>query len=193
MSKTICFTGRRAKELGGYIKSNYSTFIDELVNILKSHVTEDITFISGGAQGFDQLAFWAVDKMIADYNGNHKIENVVYVPFKGQEKAWLENGLFSQNEYKNMLSNATNVVYLNDVLTDRNAIVQALYDRNHSMVNDADIVIALYADDDWNTAKGGTAECMRYAKRNNKTIIQLKYTKVNNKLHIAETKTIQAS
>ena len=54
------------------------------------------------------------------------------------------------------------------------------------MVDSSNLVIALYPDDSWTTAKGGTAECMRYAKSKNKTIIQLKYKINNNQLTISE-------
>lgn len=188
--KKICFTGRRPKDLCGYVKANYTSFVDELVTILKEYITEDTEFISGGAQGFDQLSFWAVDKICSDNDTGYTVTNTVYVPFRGQERQWLSSGLFSQAEYRLMLSRASRVNYLKETLTDTKAIIRALYDRNHSMVNDSDMVIALYPSDEWQTAKGGTAECMRYAKSHGKPIIQLCYEIVNGKLVIKERKTI---
>lgn len=183
----ICFTGRRPKDLCGYKKENYEEFVQELMFVLKEQVTDDVEWISGGAQGFDQLSFWAVDLLMQHNDTNHSMTNTVYVPFKGQEQAWLEHGLFSRTEYKNMLRHASKIVYLNEHLTERHAIVNALYERNHKMVDDSNYVIALYPDDTWETSKGGTAECMRYAKSKNKRILQIKYSTTNDKLHITET------
>lgn len=180
----ICFTGRRPNSLCGYIKDNYVPFVKQLVNILKKYITDDVQFITGGAQGFDQLSFWAADELLHTNDTQFTIENIVYVPFKGQERNWRRDGLFGQNEYNSMLNHATSVVYLENELYEKYTIIRALYDRNHSMVNDSDIVIALYPDDSWTTEKGGTAECMRYAKSKNKKIIQLKYNIVDNKLNI---------
>lgn len=180
----VCFTGRRPNVLGGYDKKNYIEFVNKLIDYLKTYVTEDIEFITGGAQGFDQLAFWAVDELIHRNNTEFNIKNIIHVPFKGQERRWLKYGLFGQNEYRAMLNKADDIVYLNDELDDKYEIIKALYDRNHSMVNTSDMVIALYPDDSWKTEKGGTAECMRYAKSKHKKIIQLKYKIENNKLGI---------
>lgn len=60
MSKTICFTGRRPKDLFGYYNYDaYKEIQDVLSPILEAHYTTNgvRNFISGGAQGFDQLAF----------------------------------------------------------------------------------------------------------------------------------------
>lgn len=182
--KTICFTGRRPKDLCGYTKGNYTNFIKQLTDIIASFINSDTTFITGGAQGFDQMAFWAIDIIIAQKLTQHNVKNIVYVPFRGQNRAWLTKGLFSQEEYNNMIGQATYVKYIHDELTDKHQIIKALYQRNHEMVDAADIVIALYPTDDWQTSKGGTAECMRYARSKNKKIVQLKYTINNDKLDI---------
>lgn len=77
MSKTLCFTGRRPKDLGfietivskngrEYLKNAqnedaYKDFVLSLSGILEKFYENGYTrFISGGAQGFDQLAFRAV-------------------------------------------------------------------------------------------------------------------------------------
>ena len=170
MSKRVCFTGRRPKDLCGYERNNYITFNHQLVKFMKRLYDEGVrTFITGGAQGFDQLAFWAVDKLKTKYEG---ISNIVYVPYKGQESRWAKLGPFSQDDYKQMINRADDVIYLQDKPDNWS---KALFDRNHRMVDDADLVVALYQGDDWKTSKGGTAECMRYAHTHNKQIIQINY------------------
>lgn len=188
----IAFTGRRPKDLCGYKLANYQYFTSELVKLLLTLCktpNEIYTFISGGAQGFDQLSFWAVD-ILKKQHPELTIHNNVYVPHKGQANVWLPNGLFGQNEYQSMLTTADNVTYLQDVLSSKYQIIKALTDRNHAMVNNADLIVALYPDDSWETSKGGTAECMRYAKSKNKTILQIIYSIDNNILKIKNSKMI---
>jgi uncharacterized phage-like protein YoqJ len=179
---TVCFTGRRPKDLCGYDVNKYQTFLSQLVTSLDTlYVNGARKFISGGAQGFDQLAFWAVNALKTKHPN---IENVVYVPFKGQERRWARQGLFSIQDYNRMIQKADEVVYLKDELYDSREIVKALMSRNHDMVDASDFVVALYPDDDWKTSKGGTAECMRYANDKNKSIYQLKYEITNGELII---------
>lgn len=146
---TVCFTGSRPAKLRGYKKELYTQFVD-------------------------QLAFWAVDKT----KSSNSVINAVYQPFIGQEKRWLAAGLFSQKDYRTMLHYADEVnVVAKDIDTaDYKAVCKALDDRNRAMVDDAGLVIALYQDDTWEHAvKSGTANCMRYAKRCQKPILQLCY------------------
>ena len=112
------------------------------------------------------------------------VKNIVYVPFRGQERNWLKTGLFSQKEYELMLLLADEVVYLNDALLNYKDIVKALYDRNHVMVDNSDAVIAMYEDDAWTTAQSGTAECMRYASKHNKEICQIHYEIANGEIQL---------
>ncbi len=174
--KTVAFTGHRPKDLAGYAANKYVYFNQQLNGVIYDLYSNGIRrFISGGAQGFDQLAFWRIDCLKISHND---IENIVYVPFRGQEDKWLKDGIFSQTEYNNMLRHADEVKYLIDTKpTYYKDVAEALLSRNRKMVDDAEIVVALYEDDSWRTAKGGTAEAMRYAYDNNKLIYQLPYKK----------------
>ncbi len=187
--RTACFTGRRAKTLCGYDGEKYTSFHNQLVEYLETLYTEGIReFISGGAQGFDQLAFWAVNELKQRHND---IKNTVYIPFRGQESRWAAHGMFSREDYNLMLTKADEIKYLKEINTsDYNQVVKALYDRNHSMVNNSELCIALYPSDDWRTSKGGTAECIRYARNKNIETRQIRYTINNNGLSISETITI---
>lgn len=171
---TICFTGRRPKDLWGYEKSNYVPLVNQLKEILKTlHSCGYIRCISGGAQGFDQIAFWAVNALKRE---GYYFENVVYVPFKGQSSVWKAEGLFSQKEYNLMLGLADEVVYVGEKTSEeKSEITQLLHNRNHAMVDNSDYVIGLYPDKSWENADkpSGTAECLRYAKANGKKILQI--------------------
>ena len=191
--KTICFTGHRPKVLCGYNREAYKQFVIQLSDIIEKYIENEnyIRFITGGAQGFDQLAFWAVNNVrncFVKSNNQTNIENIVYVPFPNQCKMWRKDGTFGQKEYQLMLKHATEVHYVNsDELEGRKALTHLML-RNHAMVDISDLVIALYEDDNWDTSSGGTAECMRYAKQHNKPILQLYYVVINNELRITKTK-----
>lgn len=114
-TKTACFTGPRPKNILGYAygynPKSYEPFIIQLKDYLRHlYDTQNVTtFITGGAQGFDQIAFQAVELLKAERTG---IKNVVYVPFKGQERQWKETGMFSQAEYHAMIEKADTVRYI---------------------------------------------------------------------------------
>ena len=175
--KTMCFTGRRPKDLLGYNRDDYLPMMEAIKECLREHIKNGYTtFISGGAQGFDQLAFWAVNALKRE---GHEIKNIVYVPFNGQERIWAKEGLFSQAQYKQMLSKADEIVIVTEgEVNDKASIVKALYERNHKMVADADAVFGLFPDMSWQekSVKGGTAECLRYSMKQNKPIFQLSNT-----------------
>lgn len=191
MNKVIAFTGRRPKDLVGYDYDNYRSFVKELTALLATY-GDNTTFITGGAQGFDQLAFWAVNCVKREHPEWRGIKNVVYVPFKGQENRWAKTGGFSQADYQKMLRYADEVKFLNENLSEYEDIVKALHSRNHAMIDDCDKLIALYPSDDWKTSKGGTAEAMRYASSVNKEIIQLRYVINNNVLALKENDTTES-
>ena len=170
----MCFTGRRPKDLFGYEKARYLPLMEALKSCLRQHINEGYdTFISGGAQGFDQLSFWAVNRLKDEYS---HIRNIVYVPFEGQERIWKDTGLFSKHEYRLMLkfSDEIHVVTPGNI-GNKADVVKALHDRNHAMVNTSDAVFGLFPDLSWQspTVKGGTAECLKYAHSAGKPIYQL--------------------
>ncbi len=173
-----CGTGRRPKDLYGYTKDNYKVMIEKMKKaVIWFYETKNVRkFITGGAQGWDQLLFWAVNAVKRD-NNYTDIQNVVYFPFKGQELKWSTDGLFGQKEYQLMLKMADDVRYVteNVVSTNYKQVVDAMMDRNHAMVNDSNYVFGCFPDDTWfqPATKSGTAECLRYAykKRIDTTIM----------------------
>ena len=178
---TICFTGQQATALCGFDKSKYTDFVsklsaklEETCNRIRDKKQDRVRFLSGGWQAFDQLAFWAVNSL-SNRRPDLYIRNIVYIPFKGLEKEWREEGLFGQKQYQAMLRKASKVVFLHDELTDKQAIANAFVERNHAMVDKSSYVVALYAGDDWKNQASRECECMRYAFSQQKTIAQIKY------------------
>lgn len=178
---TVTFTGSRPGKLCGFNHTSYSDFVQKLAVYLYTKFGDNTTFITGSAQGFDQLAFWAVDLIKTAFPNSHGIKNIVYIPFPDQGNRWKKTGPFSQEEFKQMLDKADEVKILGE--NSNKSVGVLLQLRNEAMINDSDIVIALYPDDSWRTAKGsGTANCMVYADKKHCPILQIRYTIKDNKL-----------
>lgn len=175
--KTICFTGHRPNKLGNCYRltDKQSKYIHSKLEPVLMDLIEDERierFISGGAIGFDQIAFWTVRSLKKTYYPN--IKNIVAVPFKNQAIKW--NDKETQIWYKKMLEMADEVVYVDELLdykVDGAGIgeyhVAKMQKRNEYMVDHSCIVVAT-----WDGAKGGTGNCVRYARKSGKTLYTLK-------------------
>lgn len=161
---SVCFTGHRPAKLYGYRSyEDWRPLFDAIYSLCEKLYNEHgtRTFVTGGAQGVDQTAFWAVRKLALSHP---EIANIVYIPMKGQELRWRKDGVFGQNDFNKMLSMASQCYILDDTPS-----IAALFTRNRAMVNNTDAVIAV-----WNgEAKGGTASCVRYAKKKHRKVIRL--------------------
>lgn len=187
MPKTICFTGPKPKKLCGYNHNNYKNFVKQLTShILNCHNKGYTHFISGGAQGFDQLAFWAVHQAKQIHPD---IQNILYKPFINYGNKWAEQGPFSKNEYILISQFADSVKIITpSVLFDKNEIIKALLQRNKTMIDDSDCVMTLSNTDDIKYNYGGTSHGMQYTLTQHKPVFQLKYETTDNKLMITDTK-----
>ena len=180
---TICYTGPRPNQLHGYDEAArplYAQIVDFTRNVILKFAQDNpgTEFISGGAQGFDQLAFWAVEKA-KRLHPELNIGNILYIPFENQPSRWSPDGMFGRKEYMLMRrrANITRIVSPNPAPDDSRAAVKALHERNHAMVKDSDLVIALLAGRslDWENSSGGTAECVRYARAQNRPVFAIEY------------------
>lgn len=190
--KVMAFTGPRPAKLCGWNHKSYEKLIRDLSMKLKSYYKKEEVrkFITGGAQGFDQCAFLAVQEMRERYNYTD-IQNIVYVPFNGQKRLWSEDGCFGKEEYRDMLNAADEVnLLMSTTPIGTKEYSKALFNRNTEMVNAADIVFALYDKDDWNTAFGGTQDAMRKAKRMQKELHQARFIIENEKVKLTTIETI---
>ncbi|KAF6565348.1 DUF1273 family protein [Paenibacillus sp. EKM202P] len=176
-SRTLSFTGHRPNKLGNcysltdkqsiYIKNKIEPV---LIDLIKNEGLE--RFISGGAIGFDQIAFWTVQGLKKRYYPS--IVNIVAVPFKNQPIKWLDKE--TQLWYKKMLDIADEVVYVDELPLYRveevpigEYHVAKMQKRNEYMVDKSRIVVAA-----WDRTKGGTGNCCRYARKVGKTLYTLR-------------------
>ena len=187
MSKVISFTGQRPKDMLGY-KDNYDPmrrYLESIVSYFYDYFDVK-TFITGGAQGIDQLAFWAVQNVKKQHPD---IQNHVYLPCKNIDSRWMDTGLFSKQEFSLILKKADKVLYVSEEEYQSN---EQYLNRDAKMVSDADIVIGvLGAGLDFTThLKSGTAATMRYAKQHNKEIYQVSFSVSNREFTDITTKQV---
>jgi ribA/ribD-fused uncharacterized protein len=164
----VCFTGHRPDKLGGYDWSNpvnqkIMARLKQMVSALLNKY-EKIRFICGGALGIDQMAFDICHELKCD---GMTLE--LAMPFEKQDAVWLAE---SKEVLKSQRQRADMVTLVDTI--DRYKVSGTkvgeynrykLHQRNHYMVDNADLVIAV-----WDGTAGGTGECVSYARKQGKSI-----------------------
>lgn len=168
---TIGITGHRPNGLLGYAADAQYAVLRKLIanRLVEIAHGSHVRIITGGAQGADQLAFWAAkDAKVA----NVLIDNVVYVPFDGQDSRWRRDGLFGRQAYAKMLETADEVRIITAGVSTTNfaAVRMAMMARNHAIVDDSDIVLAITMHGVAPGERSGTAGTIRYALKTGKTV-----------------------
>ncbi len=152
----VAGTGHRPSKLGGYSQDAWLKvyrFAHSFLQREKELITE---VISGGAQGWDMaLALGA--KM-------NQIKYTLAVPFLGQEKMWPKTGYYSQEVYNSLKESAHKI----EIVCEGDYASWKMQKRNEFMVDRADIILAL-----WDGSSGGTFNCIEYAKKQRKKVINL--------------------
>lgn len=149
----ISGTGHRPDKLGGYGKEAH----DRLVTIACTglgDVKGDVTrVISGGALGWDQALAEAALRL--------GLPLTLALPFAGFWSKWPKA---SQDYLELLVSRADKVVYV----CEGDYAPWKMQERNKWMVDNSDTVLAL-----WNGTDGGTANCVKYATKVGKPIVNL--------------------
>lgn len=137
----IAGTGHRPDKLGGYEPQATNRVIDFATEVLRHH--QPSTVITGMAQGWDMA--------LAQAAVNLGIPFHAYIPFVGQELVWPAN---TRSYYRALLRLAQHVT----IVTDGAYSKLAMQKRNQAMVDNCELLLALY-----NGSKGGTENCLVYA------------------------------
>ena len=154
----VCGTGHRPDKLGGYSIEVINNLTQLASDWLREHKPTKV--ISGMALGWDTaLASAAV---------SNEIPLVAAIPFRGQESRWPDE---SQKEFNRLTDKAQVIVYV----SEGGYAPWKMQVRNKWMVDHADVVLALYNGD----ASGGTYNCLEYAKKQQKQIVNLWETYVD--------------
>lgn len=151
--ESVCFTGHRDID----VSLAYS-----IPPLLKSVLRECIErgayrFLAGGAMGFDTLAALCVLELKAEFP-HIKLELIL--PCKNQTQNWNDT---NRRIYDMILERADRVEYLHEAYTS-----SCMHDRNRSLVDQADAVIAYLAH-----SGGGTAYTVAYALKCQKELINI--------------------
>lgn len=153
----LACTGHRPDKLPdkktGYILPNptYIKICRETEKILKELKPDKC--ISGMALGYDSYCANICIKL--------GIPFIAAVPFKDQDKVWPDS---SKRIYHKLLSKAESVV----IVSEGEYSAEKLQIRNEWMVDNANILLAC-----WNKSKGGTANCINYAKSVGRDIVYI--------------------
>lgn len=144
-------TGHRPDKLGGYDTASSMKVADLATRILDHY--QPTVVISGMAQGWDMA--------LAQAAYGRKIPFRAYIPFEGQHLVWPSA---TRLYYQALLEKAVVV----KVCSPGGYSPKAMQVRNECMVNDCDLLIAL-----WNGSAGGTANCLQYATFTNTPFINV--------------------
>lgn len=145
----IAGTGHRPDKLGGYNDFTAKKTLELAEKMLRQY--QPSTVITGMAQGWDMA--------LAQAAVNLGIPFHAYLPFIGQELVWPQT---TRLYYHALLRHAQHTV----VCSEGGFTRRAMQLRNERMVDDCDLVLAL-----WNGTVGGTANCLAYATLKHKPII----------------------
>ena len=118
-------------------------------------------FIFGGALGVDTWAGEIVADMKEGKYSHLPIILDLYSPFEGQEGNWFDE---SKIRYYNLMARCDNIVEV----CDAGYAPWKMIVRDKAMVNDSDLVIAVWNGDG---GKSGTGHTVTYAKKLNKPMI----------------------
>lgn len=146
----IAGTGHRPPKLGGYSTDVLRRLVTFATDHLDFHRPTRV--ISGMALGWDTALAIAATRL--------EIPWTAAIPFPAQPDRWPES---SRARYHKLLDRAADVVTLADTYSP-----QAMQTRNEWMVDHADQVWAL-----WNGTPGGTSNCLTYAARTARPVVNL--------------------
>ena len=144
-------TGHRPDKLGGYSQAVTNRLTELAIDNLQLIGAKKV--ISGMALGWDMALAEAAIQL--------GIPFIAAIPFFGQEKMWPKP---SQERYQEILKRAEDVIYV----CDKGYAPWKMQIRNEWMVDHCDSVLAL-----WDGSKGGTGNCIQYANKVNKPIVNL--------------------
>ena len=148
----ICGTGHRPDKLGGYTVEVFEKTKHTAAVWLADQ--QDIELVvSGGALGWDQALAAAARELGMDY--------IMALPFPGFEDRWPQS---SKTYLYGLMNSAKDTKYV----CDAGYAGWKMQKRNEWMVDNSDLVLAL-----WNGTTGGTSNCISYANKKQKPIVNL--------------------
>jgi len=163
METYIAFTGHRPEKLYG------RDILNEGNMRIRTHMREllilyslqcPITVISGMALGIDQMIACEAIKIKQE---GFPIKLIAAIPFEGQETIWSKN---DRIRYQAILEHCDEIVIVDHLQKYYVPHMKSkLQLRNQYMVDRCDLLIGY-----WDGSPGGTANCIKYARKKEKNI-----------------------
>ncbi len=153
----ICGTGHRPNKLGGYSSDVFKRLVSVATWGLWEHGKPYPTVISGGALGWDQA--------LAEAALNKHYPLHLYLPFRGFDARWPQE---SKDRLVRIAIDAQEYDGNVKFISEEGYAPWKMQKRNEAMVDASDLVLAL-----WDGSSGGTANCIRYAEKVGKPVINL--------------------
>jgi uncharacterized phage-like protein YoqJ len=158
----IGFTGHRPKKVFYNHHKAYTTECFELLydflhhNLLANNYLKDVEiFNTGGALGYDT----AVAELLFSYSCKVNL----YLPYKSYGSNWYSNAdKIRLEKHKHQ----ANQVFYN--CEDNTFCTSIMYERNKSIVDNSDMIIAL-----WDGSNSGTKHCVDYARKQKKKVVNI--------------------
>ena len=145
--KSCCFTGHRLIA-GEELPALQERLREEIIRLAGEGID---TFLAGGALGFDTLA--AQEVLSLRKTELPEIHLVLVLPCLGQESRWDSESI---QLYHSLIRQADETIYTGDVYSEG-----CMHTRNRYLVNHSSHCLCYLKD----TAQGGTAYTVRYAKK----------------------------
>lgn len=177
MCRTACVMGPAAISLGWFRDEYYNKFqkwFTQFVRELYADGEGINRYVTSGFVGVPELAFFSVDEVSHEF----PIRNDLFMAYEGSESDRPLNGKFNKMTYATMMSRASSVTNVVEDIDkwDQREIVNACAERNKRLVDEADVVIALYNEIDFMYNKvSAVASMMAMAIEKDKAVVQLCY------------------
>ena len=175
--RTACVIGPTPISLGWFRNEYYDKFqqwFTEFVRVLYAGGEGINRYVTSGVVGVPELAFFSVDEVSHEF----PVRNDLFMAYEGCESDRPLNGKFNKMTYANMMTRASSVTNVVEDIDkwDRCEVDESYVKRNQRLVDEADIVIALYNETDFMYAKGSSvAAMMARTIEKEKAVIQLSY------------------
>ncbi len=163
----IAITGHRPNKLGNDYDLTSSLILSIKAEILKyvlGYKNREISFNGDYVRDLQLITGMAlgIDTLFAEIAIEHNIPFIAAIPCYNQDKLWNQA---TKDKYSTIINNKLCcLVFVKEGEYDNSCMQK----RNEWMVDNCDILIAI-----WDGSPGGTANCARYAKSQDKPIIYI--------------------
>ena len=184
-NQTVCFFGPSPAQMCGYDNAAYGTLMTYLEKYAENLYQRGYrNFITCASQGFEQLMFWAINRI----SKNHPdVKNVVMLPYKEVDAKWSRAGAFSKDDFSKIMSIATEVICETDEMPDKKNVQQWYRLESCRTAADASDLVAFMLPEG-GVEEGKIKYMIEYCTSTGCMIDRLRYKIENGTIHISSAK-----